>query len=210
MKTILYLSFVTCIIAFAFITCEIPGDGCGPFKDRFKVTDFITEINKIAFLDTLNTEIQLLIMDSDTLRFDEFAITMHPVAEYYFSNKHSHIQNPFISTAYACSPVIPVSDEKIKDIRIFSDRDFTGEYAAGDNLVALFDFIVLYHTSGYHRYSPDEFLTGDRPVPDQLNLVLNTGPQSAGQFTFTVEYLQDGFVLDEYEFTTEEITIKME
>jgi len=38
MKTILYLSLVISIIAFAFITCEIPGDGCGPFKDRFKVT----------------------------------------------------------------------------------------------------------------------------------------------------------------------------
>lgn len=210
-KNTLYNVLAAILIAtIVIIACELPVDpDCGPFKDRFMAVDFKTQINRITCLDTLHTDIQFMIMDTDTFSFDEFAITMYPVAEYYFSNRHSNRLAFFISNVYACSPIHPSSDEVIRDIRIYSDRNFNEGYPAGENLAEMFDVIVLYYSSlhGYRRYDLREFLLSEHTVPDEMNFVLTSQPEYTDRIQFTIEYEMHGLVLEYYEVTTDPIVL---
>jgi hypothetical protein len=207
-KTILSIVSIAVLFTFVSISCNTPTDlNCGPFPDKFRVTDFSTSIKKVTHYDSSTRSIQLSEIQSDSIQFDEFAIDMYPVTEVFFSSVFDKINFQFIQSAYACSPIDPVSDDKILDIQIYSDKDFSDEYPAGENLAELFEVYALYMREGPRRINLIDFIAEEPNAPDQLILLLQSGPSEASEIQFTVRYLQDGEKLNEFEFTTKPITI---
>ncbi|MDG5768295.1 hypothetical protein QA596_12595 [Balneolales bacterium ANBcel1] len=171
------------------------------------MTDFTTSIKKVTHYDSSSISIQLSIIQSDSIQFDEFAINMYPVQEYFYSSVFYKINFQFIQSAYACSPIDPVSDDKILDIQIYSDKDFSDEYPAGENLAELFEVYALYMREGPGRINLIDYIAEEPNVPDQLILLLQSSPSKTSDIQFSVRYLQDGEKLNEFEFTTEPVTI---
>ncbi len=207
-KTILSIVSIAALFTFLTISCNTPTDiDCGPFPDKFRITDFSTSIKKVTHYDSSTRSIQLSEINSDSIRFDEFAIDMTPATEVFFSGVLDKINIQFIQNAYACSPIIPTTDDKILDIQIYSDKGFSTDYPAGENLVELFDVYALYMREGPRRIDLIDFITEEPNAPDQLILLLKSRPSEASEIQFSVRYLQDGEKLNEFEFSTKPITI---
>ena len=140
-KTLLiYISLVG-VFTFLLISCNVTSGDCGPFNEHFEVTDFQTELKKVTALDS--TEINLSTLEEDSISYSDFAINMIPITEFYSSNLKSLPSFNFISTAYACSPPIPTSEETITDIQIYSNKPFNDDYSTDENLAEIFDVFVL-------------------------------------------------------------------
>ena len=189
------------------ISCNVTGDDCGPFDDKFKTVDFQAGLKSITISENPSLNVQYSTLESDTIGFDKFGLSMFPVGEYYSMNSERFNSFSLIPSAFACSPPIPVSEEMITDIGIFSNRNFNSEYTSGENLVDLFEIIVLYRGSGYQLSNLNEFLSSEPNVPDEILLVLKSAPETTEPIQFTVKYSQNGIDMDSYEFTTESIVI---
>lgn len=193
---------------FAVGACNMVDDGCGPFKDKFRTTDFATAT---ARLDDLSPEagLRLSAIAGDTLAPGELAIQMLPVQEHYFSETSGRGAFRFVAVAYACSPVIPTSDEVITGIQVFSDTPFGPGYAVGDDLARLFDVVVLDRAAGgYQRFDLETFLAQAPNAVDELVLVLKAPPAATSGFRFTVKYSQTGSGLGMFEFVTDAVVLK--
>ncbi len=70
-----------------------------------------------------------------------------------------------------------------------------------------YEVYALYMREGPKRVNLTDFITEEPSVPDQLIFLLKSGPSEASEIQFTVRYLQDGEKLNEFEFSTEPITI---
>jgi len=207
-KTILLIAGIAVLFTFITISCNTPTDlNCGPFPDKFRVTDFSTSIKKVTHFDPSTTSIQLSEIQSDSIQFNEFAIDMYPVTEVYFSSVFNKINLQFIQSAYACSPINTTSDDKILDIQIYSDKDFSAEFPAGENLAELFEIYALYMREGPKRVNLIDFIAEEPNAPDQLILLLQSGPSEASEIQFSVRYSQVGEKLTEFEFSTTPITL---
>jgi hypothetical protein len=132
---------------------------------------------------------------------------MTPATEVFFSSVPDKINFQFIQSAYACSPIDPASDDKILDIQIYSDKDFSTEYPSGKNLAELFEVYALYMRESPRHVDLIDFITEEPKAPDQLILLLKSGPSEASEIQFSVRYLQDGEKLNEFEFSTQPIAI---
>lgn len=206
-KTILvYITLVNLFIIIA-ISCNVTGDDCGPFDDKFKTVDFQTDLKSITISENPSLDVQYTSLDSDTIRLEKFGLAMFPVGEYYSLNTKRLNSFSFLPSAFACSPPIPVSEEMITDVEIFSNRNFNSEYTSGENLAELFEVVVLYRNSGYQRSNLNEFLSSEPNVPDEIFLLLKSAPETTEPIQFTVKYSQDGIDMDSYEFTTKAVVI---
>jgi len=210
------LTFILTVVLLAAGACTSPVDDCGPFPDTFKTTGFEASIHQAEFSDSLGAEPMLSRIAGDTLRTGHFAIELRTEMETYFSHRSEASSTRFLSSAYACSPVLPSSDEVIQDIQIYSDTAFGEEYSAGDDLSALFD-VVVYRKShrhdgypGYRRFDLNEFLDRDPTAAWTLFLVLDETPATTTRAQFTVEYEQDGKGIESYEFTTTSVVLTSE
>jgi len=207
-KTIVSITGIAVLFTFITISCDAPTDlDCGPFPDKFRVTDFSTSIKNVTYYDSSSWSVQLSDIQGDSIQFNKFAIQMYPVTEVYFSSVLERFNIQIIQKAYACSPIEPASDDKILDIQIYSDKDFNAEYPAGENLAELFKVYALYMRDGSRRVDLVDFISEEPNAPDQLILLLSSGPSEATEFLFSVHYFQDGEKLNEFEFTTDPITI---
>lgn len=207
-KTILSTAGLVVLFTFISISCNTPTDlNCGPFPDKFRIIDFSTSIKSVTYNDSSPLSIQFSEIQSDSIQFDEYAIEMYPVTEVFFSNVLDKINFQIIQRAYACSPINPASDDKITDIQIYSDKNFSSEYPAGENLAELFEVYALYMREGPRRVKLTDFIAEEPNAPDQLIFLLQSGPSEATEVQFTVRYYQDGEKLSEFEFLTEPITI---
>ena len=206
-KTIISITGIAVLLTTITISCSSATDICGPLPDKFRVADFSTSVKQVTDYDPENLTIQLSVFPGGSIQFDEFAIDMIPVIDTFFSSVPGRMNFQFIQSAYACSPIIPVSVDTITDIQIYSDGDFTPEYPAGENIAVFFDAYALYNNDGPERVNLPQFIAGEPLAPDQLILLLNTAPVEATEMRFTVRYFQDGEILNEYEFTTDAITV---
>ena len=103
--------------------------------------------------------------------------------------------------------LFPPRMTRFLDIQIYSDKGFSTDYPAGENLVELFDVYALYMREGPRRIDLIDFITEEPNAPDQLILLLKSRPSEASEIQFSVRYLQDGEKLNEFEFSTKPITI---
>ncbi len=206
-KTIFAYIYLVSLLTIVAISCNIIVDDCGPFPDKFKTVDFITDSKSISISDESYLRIEYSTLESDTIGYDKFGFTMFPVAEYYSLNNKRLNSFSFIPSAFACSPTTPVSEEVITNIEIFSNKNFSSEYTSSDNLAELFDIIFHYRKSGYQRKKLNEFLNSEPTVPDEMVLVLKVAPETTEPIQFTVKYSQNGITMNFFEFTTESIVI---
>jgi len=204
----IYISIVGIFIILT-VSCNITGTDCGPFTNyNYKITDFTTSLKQIAYTDPISQDVQLSSLEKDTLVFSELAIHMIPNTESYTAQAKPEFNLSFFETAYACSPPIPSSEDKITDIQIFSNKDYSNEFSSQNNLSELFDIIVRYPNRSNQRVSLSEFLTSNPEAPTEIVLIPTTAPSTTNSFQLTIKYFQDGLELDHYEFTTNSIVIK--
>lgn len=203
---VLYITMVSLFMLIA-ISCNITEDDCGPFNDKFKTVAFQAGSKNITISENPSLDVQYSTLESDTIGFDKFGLSMFPVLESYSLNLERLNSFSLIPSAFACSPPIPVSEEMITDIEIFSNRNFNSEYTSGENLAELFEIVVLYRGSGYQLSNLNEFLSSEPNVPDEIFLVLKSAPVTTEPIQFTIKYSQNGIDMDSYEFTTEAVVI---
>jgi hypothetical protein len=208
-KTVFCYFSIIGIFLLLTVSCEIFDDDCGPFNNyNYKITGFETNLKQVVYIDSVNQDVQLSSPENDTLYFDELAIQMIPDTESYTAQAKHKLNFSFSETAYACSPPIPSSEDKITDIQIFSNKNYSNEFSSQENISELFDIVVQYPNRGNQRFSLNEFLAAKPEAPTEIILLPNTAPSSTNSFQFTVKYFQDGLELDEYQFTTDSIVIK--
>jgi len=206
-RTAFILPGIVLLLIFSSISCEITGETCGPFPDKFTVTGLSASVKQATESGSIDRQPQLNNIQNDSVRADQFAITIYPEVEYFYSDVTPQYRLNLIPAAYACSPTEPVSDELITGIEIYSEQDFNSEYTAGSDLTELFDVVPYYMKTGGERYDLPAFLSSKPNVPDWFTLLLTSPPEEEKTFSFTVKYFQDGENLQEFEFNTEYITL---
>ena len=202
----IYLFLVSLFLITA-VSCNVTGDDCGPFDGKFRTLSFTASIQRISISNDPGLFVDYESPESDTLSFDIFGLSMFPVRESYSLNTERMPSFSLFPKAYACSPAIPVSEEMITDLKVYSNSNFNSKYSAGDNLAPLFEVIFLYRDSGYRQFELNEFLATEPHVPDELFLILKEAPDTAAPIQFTVSYSQEGTEMNSFEFTSEPIVL---
>jgi hypothetical protein len=196
------------LILFGLFSCE---DKCGPFPNKYKIVGLDWVNFKAIYSDTAYTRLLLSDIENDSVSYDEYAILIVPKQETYYAQNTQQLQFSLIQSAYACSPVIPKTDEKIDSIVILSESDFKLNYSSGKDLSDLFDIVVLDHANGiyYEKFDLKDYLSTNPNVPSELTLILKEQPNLTTNFEFMVKYYQNGIDdNDFFEFTTNNIVIK--
>ena len=206
------LAFALLGLLFSLGACDAAFDPCGELPDsgdKFKTTGFATKALKIERVDSLRVDLALSPIADDTLAGGSLAIRMTPTQAFYSTASKRYAARGFVSAVYACTPIIPSSDENIRGIQIYSDQAFNDAHPAGDDLADLFDVVAFYRAghAGYRRLGLNAFLAEVPNAADELILVLTSAPQKTSAHRFTVRYFQEGAGLDYYEFTTGPIAL---
>lgn len=188
------------------ISCD---DGCGgSYPGKYKITKLNWYISEYSYSNNTNDEnLNLTDLTNNTVTFNKYSILITPEREYYFAMNYKTTSFNVISSAYACSPVPPSTDEKIKNIEIFSNKDFDENHLAGSNLAELFN-IVVFGNNYIEKMDLTVYFSNDNQEAGQeIALLLKSPPESSAEFEFTVKYYQDGIDMNYYEFTTNAVTI---
>jgi len=208
-RAIKYLTALTLVaLVLTFGACNGIGDpDYGPFKNKFKTTDFSSAIFKAA-PDSLGVRPLLLPIEDDTLDEGQFAVRMQPVKKLHSTKSKCPAIFQVVRSAYACSGPIPSSDDVIEDIRISSNKRFTADRPPGEDRSELFDIVVLNRSKfGTRRFELNKFLEREPNAADELILILDAAPDRTSDFQFTVEYEQDGKGLEHFAFETEPVVL---
>ena len=223
-RKIKYLLIGYCLILFlGVLSCEDSHEDsrenfCGgrdlpPGKHKIISLDWrIYSVSYSTFPeDKLIDKIDVSQLVQNSVLYSQYGILITPRYQYYrLSSRNKINTSNFINSAYACDPLPPTTDDRIRDIKIFSKRDFNSEYPAGSNLAPLFDIIVEPDYSGNKiKWDLTKYLlTRSIPVPRFMVLVLKESPEVTADYTFEIEYYQDGKDLDFFEFTTRSVGIR--
>jgi hypothetical protein len=186
------------------ISCE--SDDCGPFPDKFKVIGLDWRNYQATY--SSDSGIILSEIENDSVQYNHYSIFISPRQLTYFSQITSNRSVKLIQSAYACSPIIPKTDEKIDSIAIVTMKDFDANHLSGSDLSDLFDVVVLDHAYGiyYEKYKLKDYVRTNPFVPSELTLILSEQPELTDDFEFQVKYYQNG-ENDYFEFSTNKIVI---
>ncbi len=185
------------------VTGLISCDDCGPFPDKFKVTSIDWNTYRVTLTEGNVTLSEI----TNGVTFNQLGIHLKPKTQTYFS---FIINNYTLTTGlYACSPLEPTTDDKIIDIEINTNKDFSDEYPQGTDLSGLFDIVISdwYRGISADKYDLKEYLQTTPFVTQEMTLILRYAPQTADEYRFTIKYFQDGVDLDYSEFTTSDILV---
>lgn len=193
-------------LCFGIISCE----DCGPFPDSFKVTDLEWKTYEGIYTETPNNDLNLSEITQNSVLYNKFSIFIEPRKETYFSviNKTNSIN--LISSAYACDPVPPKTNDNIENIEIFTNKDFNSNHLIGENLAEIFD-VIIYDSENeiyYEKYDLLTYLISKPKVPTEMTLILKDSPIETSDFKFTVKYYQNGKDINYREFETNSIEIR--
>ena len=219
-RKIKYLLIGYCLILFLGVLSCADCVESG-YRDKYKIISLDWRIYSVSdstlYGDKVIGKIDLSPLVQNSVLYSQYGISITPRTRRYRSSRsyYSYSRNKintfsFINSAYACSPADPTTDDRIRDIKIFSKRDFNSEYPAGSNLALLFDIIVKPDRSSYRKIKWDltKYLL-TRSIPSRLMLlVLKESPEVTADYTFKIEYYQDGKDLDFFEFTTRTVEIR--
>jgi len=198
------------ILLIGLISCEEKND-CGPFPNRYKTIGLDWQNYRAYYSDTVETKLLLGTIDNDSVIFNEYSIYIAPRQVTFYANIVTDWDFNIVQSAYACSPVIPTTDERIDSVVVISQKDFDGNHKAGVNLSDLFDIVVLDNANGiyYTKYGLEDYLSTVPYVPNEMTLILKAKPALTTDFEFLVKYYQKGMENNDYfEFTTRNLVIK--
>lgn len=204
-KIVLLSTIYLVILASSLSSCE----KCGPFPDKFKLTDLSWTTTQASF--TSSDGLILTDIVGDSVSYLSFGINIIPERENFFSVIEP-ITEPFslIQTANACDPGVPTTDETIDSIKIITSANFDASHPAGSDIMKLFDVVVTDQTKNINsqKMALHEYIASKPTTPEQMVFMLTSPPDSTGLFAFTVKYYQDGIDHDYFEFTTDSLIIK--
>lgn len=194
-------------LCFGVVSCE---DDCGPFPDSLKVINLDWKIYEGIFIETSNNGLNLSEITENSVLYDTFSIFIEPQKETYFSviNKINSIN--LISSAYACSPIPPKTNDNIENIEIFANKEFNTNHPIGENLAKIFDIIIFDSENDlyYEKFDLETYLITKPKVPNEMTLILKDSPIETSDFKFTVKYYQNGKDVNYLEFETNSIEIR--
>ena len=191
------------------ISCE---DDCGG-NNKYNITSFNWKTYQSTYSETSDYKLILSEIIKNSVLYNQYSILITPQTEtdYSFIDEISSFN--IISSAYACSPAPPYTDDRIENIEIFSNQDFNSNNLKGKNLVKLFDIIVkdYFNEIIYERFDLTDYLTTNPLVPsEEIVLVLKESPEMTAAHEFTIKYYQNGNKLSYFEFSTNPIEIRTE
>ena len=194
-------------LCFGIISCE---DDCGPFPDSFKVIDLDWKTYEGIYAETPNNSLNLSEITDNSVPYNKLSIFIRPRKETYFSTINKINSINLISSAYACSPALPKTNDNIENIEIFANKSFNSNYPIGENLAEIFDVVVYEYenVNSYEKFDLVTYLTSKPIVPTEMTLILKESPIETSDFKFTVKYYQNGKDLDYVEFETNSIEIR--
>lgn len=195
--------FIAGYFSAAIITGLISCDDCGPFPDKFKVTSFDWKVYRVALTQNNLTLSEII----TSVSFSELGIYIKPKTKEYFSFWRNNYH--LIPTTYACDPIIPTTNERIKDIIIMSDKDFSSDFPAGMDISELFDIVISDPNNNAiaDKYDLKAYVQTHPFVTREITLLLKVAPDRNDEFEFTIKYFQDGIDLNYYEFSTGKVSI---
>jgi hypothetical protein len=205
-KLLLVLLFTLAAGSIWLLSCSktSPEDTCGSFDNRFSSTGIILNTLKTVSYDSAASRYYFdTVKNPDTVQFDELAIRLIPEKRLYIGSAiPGRSSSSMFSEAYACTPPIPYSDERIDYITITTTTDFDQGHPAGSNLSDLFDVAILdkYRNINYTRMSLAGFMALRPNTKDELILFLNKAPGRGNDFVFQVRYCRT-LVSDQEIFT---------
>lgn len=198
------------VLLFAFVastlfttSCAL-GDSC-VFDDRFRTLGFATLENRMIFVPGSEFP-QFQQVGGRTILFSEYAISFIPMAETYNSEsapRASRSISPIADAMAVCQVPAITSDERITNISITADRDYTPDFPAGSELRSLFNVYTIYLAIGATTQPLTSYLQGEPTVADQTTFLLNTPPTTSEDIRFTIVYELDGEKIQEFTYTTE-------
>jgi hypothetical protein len=206
-KQLIFISGFFIIILLGLFSCE---EKCGPFPNKFKVVGLYWKNYQATYSDTAGG-VLLGHIENNSVIYNKYSIFITPDQETYFAQNARKLTFNLIQSAYACSPLIPTTDEKIDSIVILSGSDFNANYLSGKDLSVLFDVVVFDRAKGiyYEKYNLKDYWASNPYVPTDLTLILKEQPAVTTDFIFQVKYYQKGVDgNDFFEFTTDKIEIR--
>lgn len=207
-KLLILLSIFFLVFFVGLLSCN---DNCPASPNKFKVVGLDWDNFSASYSATSNPKLTLSNIENDTVEYPLYSIYIRPIQETYFAHHVEHGSFSFVQTAYACSPRIPETDEKIDSVIIVATKAFDIDHPAGSDLSDLFDVVVLdYPNVIYHiKYDLKDYLNGNPEAPGELTLILREPPDTTTDFEFLVKYYQYGIDNnDHFEFTTSKIVIR--
>jgi hypothetical protein len=136
------------------------------------------------------------ITDTSVVRHNYLRVSIKFSGKYY----SEVIRNlSFISSALACDPGEPYSEEKITAITITANQDFDALHPAGTNLNDVF-YVQYYSLSG-STFTIEEFLKTS-PKVGNLLFLLASAPDVQKQIQFTITYEFDGKLVKVLKYET--------
>ena len=100
-KTMVAYIFLISLSMIAVVSCNLANTDCGPFSDKFKTVDFQVGLKNITISENPGTNIQYSMLESDTIEFYKFGISMFPIGEYYSLNLEKPKSYSLIPSAFA-------------------------------------------------------------------------------------------------------------
>jgi len=133
----------------------------------------------------------------DAINFQNFIIKLEIEKNSLAKRFDSVFDFSFISKVYACSPVLPFTEQRISSIQITSSAAFNDDLPAGSSLNDVFDMVYLdYVTTPYYSeqngdvdyFSVTEFIAQPDNMPAEITqLALNTEPAYKQNHVFFIE-----------------------
>lgn len=198
-KVFILFSIYILIFIVSLFSCDVI-EPCGPFPDKFKILGF--ESREYDHSLTNSESMQ----SEDTIKYDNYVIVVEAEIETYYAY-HTKGFLEIVPSLYACSPIIPTSDERIKDIEITSNVDYSNQLKAGSNLAKIFDISVYENSSNSIRQDLVEFLSAKPNSSRLFALFLNQAPEKPQKIAFTIKYFQEGIDFEYFEITTRTVFI---
>jgi len=204
----LFISYIA-ILFLGIVSCE---DDCGG-NSKYNITSLNWDTYRAVYSETSEEKLKLSEINENSVLYNEYSILITTQTENDYSMINEINSFSFISSAYACDPVPPSTDDKIEKIEIFSNLDFNSNNLKGKNLVKLFDIIVKDYFKGiiYEKFDLSDYLATTPSVPsEEMILVLKESPEITADYEFIIKYYQNGEKLDYFEFITNPIEIRTE
>ena len=163
-------------------SCSVVDDGC----NFTPVNDYCSDADRLS-VDVYSAADFQPIAQGEAVKATELMmyVNMHGSRTVCY-NQAQPLSNPFITSAYACSPPTPsyTLTDKVTGVYITADRDFNANYPQGSSLNDVFRMPLLssINVTGTDAYDGSEQMIG------QNYYYLDQKPEQAGDYTFTVTY----------------------
>ncbi|MCB0496260.1 MAG: hypothetical protein KDC79_08990 [Cyclobacteriaceae bacterium] len=182
---------------------------CGPFPNMYKTIGLYWHIAIATYSEDSISWSARWATPNDSIIYNEFSIEIEPIKETYYAQSFDEIKFDFVSSAYACDPALPQTDERIDSMVIVSSKDFNVIHVAGEDLSDLFDIIPVDFVNGLYRERFDlkEYISTNPTVPWRMFLILKEPPDLVSDYEFLVKYYQEGIDSNYFEFLTDKVVI---